>query len=98
MKSHLEQLKKAVDFIEENLRGPLDISDISKVAGQSPWHFQRTFRAVTGDSVYRYVVGRRMSIAAKLLVSSDLAIIDLALDLQFENQEPKRRSSIDIHY
>ena len=98
MNGYITNLQNAVNHIETNLNRTLKIAQIAKVAGLSTWHFQRMFRAITGDSVHKYVHGRRMTVAAESLLNPDQSIIDLALDLQFEGQESFTRAFKRYHH
>ena len=58
----------------------------------SPWHFQRTFKSIIGDSLGGYIRGRRLTRAAQLLCDTDRAIIDIALNVGFNSHEAFTRS------
>lgn len=84
----MERFYKAINYIEMHLADNLRLSDIAAAANYSPYHFSRMFKALTGDNVTEYVRKRRLTIAAdKLLVDDEISLINLALDIGFENQE-----------
>ena len=85
--SYLNQINRAVEYIEENLMGDLQIESISRKAGLSKWHFQRIFRAMVGDTVKEYITLRRLSIAAYELVNTDKKVLDIALACEFDSHE-----------
>ena len=58
----------------------------------SPWHFQRTFKSLVGDTLGGYIRGRRMTRAASLLLESEQSIIDIALNVGFGSHEAFTRS------
>lgn len=90
---YLNQIQRAVDYFEDNLTGKVTIGEIAQVAGMSQWHFQRIFRAITGDTVKEYIRKRRLSYAAtELRMKSEVKILDLALDCQFDSQESFSRA------
>src|SRR5262249_55933879 len=47
---------------------------------------------------HRYVHGRRMTLAAERLLTSDVSIMDLALESQFESQEAFTRAFKRYHH
>ncbi len=51
---YYERIKKAVDFIEENLKERLTVEMISEKAYFSKYHFIRVFTATTGETVGNY--------------------------------------------
>ncbi len=83
----LDQLRDGVDFIESHLHEPLDLRSVSRAATMSPRSFQRTFKAVTGDTVKAYIRARRLSHALDLLESTGPSILDVAVAAGYETQE-----------
>ncbi len=83
---YLRQVQRAVDYIESHLDDDLALEDISAVAGVSHWHFQRMFRALTRESLKGYIRSRRLSAARVQLVSTDLSVLDIALNARFRSQ------------
>jgi AraC family transcriptional regulator len=85
--SYLEQINRAIDYIEDHILTSVDIEQISKEAGISRWHFQRVFQATVGDTVKNYLLCRRLSIAAKSLLTTEQGILHIALSHGFESHE-----------
>ncbi len=88
---HLEQIQRAVDFIEDHLHDDLEVDEICRVAGFSRWHFQIVFSASVGDSLKEYIRKRRLTHAMKEL-RSDKRILDIALNAGFDSQEAFTRA------
>ena len=89
----IDQILRGVEYIEENLNAPLPPQAVAQIAGMSPWHFQRIFRAITGDTLKQYIRGRRLTLSAeKLLGDKDYQIVDASFDAQFESQEAFTRA------
>lgn len=65
-------VRRAMDYMEEFLDEPLDLSDIAKTAGVSVAHLYRVFYSLTGHPVKEYIRKRRTSEAAGLLRTTDL--------------------------
>ncbi len=61
----LGYIQRAVDFIEENLQQRISFVDVAQAAGFSPFHFQRIFSGVAGESVTDYIRRRRFAAAAR---------------------------------
>jgi AraC family transcriptional regulator len=85
-------INRAIEYIENNLREAITITDIAIAAGYSRFHFGRLFLALVGETPAGYVRKRRLSEAARELVTSNRRIIDVALDYQFGSQEGFTRS------
>ena len=71
---------KALWLIETNLHGPLTLAGLADVSGVTPFHLSRSFTALTGQPVMRYVWRRRLTRAAEALVASPARVLTLALD------------------
>lgn len=62
------RINAAMDFVEANLSQRLTLEDIAGAASFSPFHFQRIFAAVTGETPTEHVRRVRTERAAALLV------------------------------
>ena len=89
---HASRIQAAIDHIEEHLLERLRVDRIAAVAELSPWHFQRVFRALVGESVRGYVRKRRLSRSIEALLETDRRILDIALEHGFESQEAYSRA------
>jgi AraC family transcriptional regulator len=84
---------RSIDFIEANLKTPIAVTTIaSQVANYSLYHYVRLFRLLTGETPGSYLRKRRLTEAARDITSSDRAIIDIALDYQFQSHAAFSRS------
>jgi AraC family transcriptional regulator len=79
-------LRSVTDYVEENLAEGLTLEEISAVAHMSPFHFSRLFKASTGLSPHRYVVGRRVERARELLAKTALPLHEVACLAGFTDQ------------
>jgi AraC family transcriptional regulator len=90
--THLERIQQAIDYIEAHLSDELAIEAIAGRAAFSPWHFQRIFGAMVGETVRSYVRKRRLSQAFDSLQASDARIADIAWAHGFESHEAFTRA------
>ena len=79
-------LRSVTDYVEENLAEGLTLEEISAVAHMSQFHFSRLFKASTGLSPHRYVVGRRVERARELLAKTALPLHEVARLAGFTDQ------------
>lgn len=89
---YFKQINQAIEYIEANLEGELIVDKISKEAGISKWHFQRVFKALTGETVKSYILSRKLSLAARDLLETDLKIADIAFERNFNSHETFARA------
>ena len=72
------QESRVRDFIDGNIGQSFSLSDLADVAGQSRFHFSRSFKSTFGQSPHRFITARRMSEAKVLLATSNLPVTDIA--------------------
>ena len=89
---HLDQIQRAIDFIETNLGNDISIDDIAREAAFSRWHFQIVFSSAVGETVKEYIRKRRLSNSLNLLKLTDQRLIDISLKAGFESQEAYTRA------
>ena len=80
------KLRRATEFIEDNLREDLTLDRISEALTMSPGHFAHAFKQTTGLAPHHYVVERRIDRAKGLLRKSELPIAEIAHRVGFRNQ------------
>jgi AraC family transcriptional regulator len=90
--SILVQVRPGIAFIEQHLHEEVDLRAVSRAAGMGHSNFQRTFKALTGETLTRYVRARRMGHALDLLESTERRILDVALAAGYETQESFARA------
>jgi AraC family transcriptional regulator len=92
----IERLQRVVDSIESSLSSgqdtAIDIPALADMCHVSPWHFQRLFKSLVGDTLGNYLRGRRLTQAAELLLSSDRSILDIAMQVGFGSNEALSRA------
>lgn len=84
---YINSIKKALNYIENNLQEDIDLSAISKEAGYSLYHFHRIFKGIVGDSMKDYVRKRRFTEAAKELVYTNKSIVEIGIKYGYESRE-----------
>jgi AraC family transcriptional regulator len=80
------RLKRATEYMMANLGQPISLADIATATGLSRMHFAAQFRVATGQRPHEYLLQRRIERAQELLLSSDLALIEIAFDVGFKTQ------------
>ncbi len=81
---YLSRIHRAQDFIEKNLAQKLTLEEIAHAASFSPYHFHRIFSAITGETLYQFILRLRLEKAAGLLCQDvDRPVTDIALDVGF---------------
>ena len=91
----MDPVAKALWFIEGNFARPIELDDIASAAGVSRFHLTRAFGQSLGRSVMRYLRGRRLSEAARLLAAGAPDILNVALDAGYGSHEAFTRAFRD---
>jgi AraC family transcriptional regulator len=79
----LERLK---DYVIAHLDEPIEVSELAKLAGRSPFHFSRVFRRSVGVSPHRYVVHLRLQRAIELAREGRSSLAEIAAHTGFADQ------------
>lgn len=74
---------------------PMTLDEIAAVGGVSRFHMVRAFATATGLPVMRYVRGRRLTEAARLLAKGAPDILSLALEADYGSHEAFTRAFRD---
>lgn len=78
-----KRVSEAIHFIEGSPEEPLTLADLARAVAMSPYHFLRTFRAVTGVTPHQFILGQRLRLAAARLTQTTDQISDIALAAGF---------------
>ncbi len=77
--------ENAVSFIEEHYSEPITLGQLAATAGISRKYFSEYFKKVSGKSPFEYLAGYRVERASELLLHTDRAVTDIALDCGFND-------------
>ena len=80
------QVKRLLDFIEENLQGGLRLEDMAAVVGLGVWTFAKKFNETFSCSPHAFVTAKRIEKAMHLLRKGDLTIKEIAYFCGFADQ------------
>lgn len=92
LEDHINNIFRAISFIEDNLGRSFSMEQLAKHAAISKWHFQRIFSHLVGESVKSYVKRRRLTVATKLLLEDGLRPVDVAMRVGFKSAEAFSRA------
>jgi AraC family transcriptional regulator len=81
-----QEMRRAADFICDNLHRNLRLTDIATVVHMSEYHFARTFKQVMGIAPHQFLIARRIEQAQDLLRTTPLSVEEVAHRVGFSNQ------------
>lgn len=91
----MDPVNKALWCVESRFASDVSLDEIAAVSGVSRYHLCRAFGTATGQSVMRYVRGRRLTEAARRLAAGAPDILSLALDWGYGSHEAFTRAFRD---
>ena len=84
-KKYLEKLKLVLEYIHNNYQNQITIEEIADVCHYSPSHFMKFFKETMGCGFTQYLNDYRLTLAAKLLQTTDNSILEISVQTGFEN-------------
>lgn len=92
----MREWNRAIELIEENLDGPIDVARLAQAALTSEYHFRRMFTSLSGLPVSEYIRRRRMTVAAAEIVAGH-TVLDVALRYGYGSPEAFNRAFRAMH-
>ncbi|WP_438445720.1 AraC family transcriptional regulator [Gorillibacterium sp. sgz5001074] len=93
----LAQLNEALAYIEENLTQEINYDEAARYARCSEYHFKRMFSFLAGLPLSEYIRRRRLTLAALELQSTNIRIIDLALEYGYQSPDAFTKAFQQFH-
>ncbi|MGF7045599.1 AraC-like DNA-binding protein [Paenibacillus sp. DS2015] len=81
----IERLKSVLNYIHQHYSEPLRLKDLASEINMSEGHFCRFFKQMVQKTPVDYLNHYRTQKACKQLENSDKKIVDIAMDVGFEN-------------
>lgn len=94
---YMKQMNEALNYMEDNIYGEVDIVKVASVACCSVYNFQRLFSCLADISVGDYLRKRRMTLAAADLLTTDMKIIDIAMKYGYDSPISFARAFSSVH-
>jgi len=89
---NLLSIADAIEFIEAHLQEETSVVEMADAVCYSLFHFCRMFNAIAQHTPYDYLMRRRLSNAAQVLLATDQKIIEIGFDYQFNSPETFARA------
>ena len=74
--NYINELKRAIDYIEDNLDKDINFEIVAKEVGMSAFYFHRIFSAIIGVSPTTYIRNRRLTLAAQEISKNNKNILE----------------------
>jgi AraC-like DNA-binding protein len=80
------QKRRVAELLRENLDGQIGLTDLAHECGLSVSHFTRSFKTSFGTSTHQWLIRHRIDRAKQLMSQTDISLIDIAIQLGFNDQ------------
>lgn len=82
------QIARVTRFIAQRYREPLSVQAIADHVKLHPKYLMRVFKKQCGASIWEYLTRLRVSHAQRLLITTDLKVLDVAMESGFSSVAP----------
>jgi AraC family transcriptional regulator len=93
----LENMNKALAYIEENLDNELDMTEVTTIARCSELHFKKMFFYLSGITLLEYIRRRRLTMAGLELKDQNMKVIDAAVKYGYHSPDSFSRAFYHLH-
>lgn len=81
-----QKLRRAIEYIHDNLEQNLFVAEIAAATDINPYYFARLFKDAIGMAPHQYLQKQRIERAKVLLAATDLPIAEIGYRLGFSSQ------------
>ncbi|MUG97840.1 response regulator [Scytonema sp. UIC 10036] len=78
-------LNEVFQFIEANYQQPISLCDVAQAVGYAPSYLTDLMRRLTGQTINRWIVERRMAAARSLLLETNQSVEQIAEVVGYQN-------------
>lgn len=90
-------MQQAIAYIETHLMEQINYEDVAKQVHTSSYEFHRAFSFLTGMTANTYIRNRRLSLAAREVLETDVKITDIALKYGYDTPESFTKAFTRFH-
>lgn len=96
VRSHYESVERVITVMRDRLDQPLSLRSMARIALASRYHFNRTFRQVTGVPPSQFLYALRLDKAKRLLLQTQHKVIDICYDVGYNSVGTFTRRFTDL--
>jgi YesN/AraC family two-component response regulator len=76
-------MKVVIDYIERNIKKGISLEDVANHVNISTYYLSKIFKKEMGVNFITYITDRKMDLAKEMLVTTDVPVLNIALDLAY---------------
>lgn len=93
----IKSFQRSIDYIEEHIAEPVEVSDIAAQMNVSAFYYQKIFSILCGFPLGEYIRNRRLALAGGELLATEEKIIDIAMKYGYDSPEGFTRAFVKFH-
>jgi AraC family transcriptional regulator len=93
---HSEAVQRVILAVRAQLDQPFSLQSLSAMAHSSRFHFNRTFRRVTGIPPFQFLYALRLELAKQLLLTTDASVVDICYEVGYNSLGTFTRRFTDL--
>ncbi|WP_327183983.1 AraC family transcriptional regulator [Streptomyces sp. NBC_01334] len=93
----LERLNQAMEYVEDHLDEPIDVSALAHCAATSEYHLRRMFSALAGMPLSEYIRRRRLTVAGAEVLAGGDSLLEIAVRYGYGSGEAFARAFRGVH-
>ncbi len=82
-----DNINRSIEYLQEEYNKNFSLEEVARIANLSPYHFIRTFKALTGKTPYAYLLDVKIEKAKELLKLNGYTVTDVCFRCGFNNLE-----------
>lgn len=96
LRSHCESVQRVIAAMQNQLDRPMTLQELARIGFASPWHFNRTFRQITGVPPLQFFYALRLDAAKRMLTDTQKKVIDICYEVGYQSVGTFTRRFADV--
>lgn len=96
LRSHYESVERVITAMRGQLDQPMTLRELARIGFASPYHFNRTFRQITGIPPLQFLYALRLEAAKRMLTETQKKVIDICYEVGYSSVGTFTRRFADV--
>jgi AraC family transcriptional regulator len=96
LRSHYESVERVITAMRGQLDQRMTLRELAKIGFASPYHFNRTFRQITGVPPLQFLYALRLDAAKRMLTETQKKVIDICYEVGYSSVGTFTRRFADV--
>jgi len=96
LRSHYESVERVISAMRGQLDQPMTLRELARIGFASPYHFNRTFRQITGIPPLQFLYALRLDAAKRMLTETEKKVIDICYEVGYSSVGTFTRRFADV--